>query len=127
LNTLSIFYPSWPRGDDMSHDEPLYSHEEFMLVVGRLFTAMTDPETKALEAELSLDALAFAAATLLDMHPNLAVPSRMRTAAEQHGSVVFTYLKWMRKHFEEKGVRFGELIGGETHLMGDLPPGHARH
>ena len=72
-------------------------------------------------------ALAFAAATILDMHPDLVVPSVRRTAAERHGSVVFAYLKWMRQHFEEKGVRFGELIGGETHLTGDLPRGHSRH
>lgn len=56
-----------------------------------VFDAMTKPETKALQAGLSLCALAFAAATILDMHPTLAIPRRMRTAAEQHGSVVFAY------------------------------------
>ena len=108
-------------------DQPPYTHEQFNRAIERLFNAMMDDKTRELDAELSLDALAFAAATILDMHPDMAVPSRMRTAAEQHGSVVFVYLKWMRKHFEEKGVRFGELIGGETHVTGDLPPGHARH
>lgn len=37
-----------------------------------------------------------------------------------HCGVVLTYLKWMRRHYEEKGIRFGELIGGEPHLTGDL-------
>ena len=108
-------------------DERRYTHEQFNRAIARLFEAMMDADTRELKAELSLDALAFAAAAILDMHPNMTVPSRMRTAAEQHGSVVFTYLKWMRKHFEKKGVRFGELIGGETHLTGDLPAGHVRH
>lgn len=108
-------------------NEPRYTHEQFNRAIERLFNAMMDPATRELDAELSLDALAFAAATIVDMHPNMAVPSRMRTAAEQHGSVVFTYLKWMRKHFEETGVRFGERIGGETHVTGDLPRGHVRH
>jgi len=79
------------------------------------------------EGELSLDTLAFVAAIIFDMHPNLAVPTQMRKAAEMHGGVVLTYLKWMRKHFEEKGVHFGELIGGEPHFTGDLRPGHTRH
>ena len=104
-----------------------YTHEQFNRAVGRLYEAMTNPETRELEAELSLDALAFAAAAILDMHPDLVVPSMRRAAAERHASVVFGYLKWMQRHFEEKGVRFAELIGGETHLTGDLPPGHARH
>lgn len=55
-------------------------------------------------------------ATIFDMHPNLTVASHMRKAAGMHGGVVLTYLKWLRKHYGEKGVRFGGLIGGETHL-----------
>ena len=44
----------------------------------------------------------------------------IRKAAKMHCGVVLTYLKWMRRHYEEKGIRFGELIGGEPHLTGDL-------
>ena len=89
--------------------------------------ALMDGAESRVEGELSLDALASVAAVIFDMHPNLVAPSHMRKAADMHSSAVLAYLKWLRKHYEEKGIHFGELIGGETHLTGDLPPGHVRH
>lgn len=107
-------------------DEPRYTQEELNAKVNAIMQALMADEGR-IEGELSLDALAFVAAVIFDMHPNLIAPSQLRKAAEMHGSVTFTYLKWMRRHFEEKGVKFGELIGGETHLTGDLPQGHTKH
>lgn len=108
-------------------EEPGYTHEQFNEKVHAVMRALMTGDEGRVDGELSLDVLAFVAAVIFDMHPNIAIPSQVRKAAEQHGSVVFTYLKWLRKQFEDTGVRFGERIGGETHLTGDLPPGHTRH
>jgi len=108
-------------------EERPYTFEEFRAKVDAIMRALMDGEEGRVEGELSLDALAFVAAVIFDMHPNLAVPSQMRKAAAMDGGVVLTYLKWLRKQHEEKGVRFGELIGGEPQLTGELPPGHVRH
>ena len=113
------------RGADASViEDRRYTFEEFRRKVDAVMQALMEGEEGRVEGELSLDTLAFVAAVIFDMHPNLVVPSHMRKAADMHGGVVLTYLKWLRKHYEEKGLRFGELIGGETHLTGELPPGH---
>lgn len=108
-------------------DDPRYTQEELNAKVNAILRALMATDEGRIDGEGALDALAFVAAVIFDMHPNLIVPSQLRKAAESHGAVVWTYLRWMRKHYEEKGVKFGELIGGEPHLTGDLPAGHTRH
>jgi len=83
--------------------EPRYTHEQFNAKVNAVMRALMDREDGRVEGELPLDALAFVAAVIFDIHPNLIAPSHMRTAAEMHGSPVLAYLKWPRKHYEEKG------------------------
>jgi hypothetical protein len=108
-------------------DEPRYSQQQLNAKVWAIMRALMEEETGAVDGELSLDALAFVAAVIFDMNPAAIVPSNRRKMADQHGEVVRAYLQWAQRHFDEKGVRFGEMIGGETHLTGDLPPGHTRH
>jgi len=112
----------------MSEDR--YTQEQFNEKVWAVIQALMANDS-VIDDELSLDALAFVAAVIFDMHPDLhpaaRVPRQTKKAAEMHGTVVRTFLDWMQRHYKEKGVRFGEMIGGETHLTGDLPAGHSRH
>ncbi len=108
-------------------DETRCTQEQFNQAIERVFNALVDTETRAHEAELSLDVLAFAAAVVLDINPSVRASSQVRKAAQQHGTVVLTFLQWMRKHYEEKGVRFGEAIGGETHPTGWLRTRNSKH
>ena len=110
--------------------EERYTPQEFNEKVGAIVRALMG-DTGTIDDEISLDALAFVAAVIFDMHPDLhpaaRVPRQAKNAAEMHGSVVRAYLDWMQKHYRDRGVRFGEKIGGEEHLTAELPAGHVRH
>lgn len=109
----------------MSANDP-YTFEELNDRVARVVAALQDGQG-VINTELAIDALAFVAAMLFDLDPHHLLPGHLRKAAEQHGEVVHRYARFLRKHFDETGVHFGEQIGGEVMLTGDLPQGHARH
>jgi hypothetical protein len=110
-------------------DEPRYTPEQFNETLWAVMRALMG-EDGVIDDELSLDTLAFAAAIIFDMHPDLhpaaRVPRQTKNAAEMHASVLRGYLDWMQRHYRDKGERFGEMIGGEEHLTADLPLGHIR-
>lgn len=107
-------------------DKPGYSTDEMTDCVARLLTALQD-EKGVINAELAADALAFVAAIQFDLDPANVAPSHLRRAAEEHAAVVYRYARFLRDHYEKNGIHFGEQIGGEVTLTGELPPGHTRH
>lgn len=110
--------------------EGRYTQEQFNEKVWAVIQALMADDS-VIDDELSLDALAFVAAMIFDMHPDLhpavRVPRQTKKAAEMHGAVVRTFLDWLQRHYQERGIRFGETVGGEEHTSADLPTGHARH
>jgi len=107
-------------------NRPGYSFAEMNDCVARLVTALQD-EQGVINAELAADALAFVAAIQFDLDPANLAPSHLRRAAEEHAAVVHRYTRFLRDHYEKNGSHFGEQIGGEVTLTGELPPGHTRH
>ena len=108
-------------------DSDGYSHQDLNAKVAQLMQALMEPGDNRVDAELCLDALAFVASVILDMDPHVSARSDLRRAAEQHGSVVFRYLQFLRAHFERTGMHFGDQIGGAPHVTDDLPRGHKPH
>lgn len=110
--------------------EARYTQEQFNERVWALLRALM-ADDNVIDDELSLDALAFVAALIFDMHPDPYPSARVlrqtKKASEMHGTAVRTFLDWMQRHHQEKGIRFGETIGGEEHMSADLPPGHGWH
>jgi hypothetical protein len=97
----------------MSADPP-YTNEELMDAVKAIIAALSPGGQ--VNAAVSLDALAFVAAVIYDLDPTVTVPSQVRKAAEQQGSSVWTYLKFLRRHYEQTDTRFGEAIGGTVEV-----------
>jgi len=103
----------------------------------RRFTALNDRVARVIEAlrdgqgvihgDLAADALAFVFAVQIDLDPRISRPVDYRKAIEQHAAVIARYAKFLNAHYERSGVRFGEQIGGEVTVTGEVPPGHRRH
>lgn len=104
----------------MSDEDPTYTQAQVMAKVEAILKTLSNEEK--VSAGASLDALAFVAAVICDMDPTVDVPSRMRLAAEQHGTTMLAYLKHLRRHFETTGQRFGEAIGGSVEVHSSLVP-----
>jgi len=95
-------------------ENPPYTNEQLMDGVLAVIKALS--RAGSVNAGLSLDALAFVAAVIYDLDPTVTAPSHLRKAAEQHGSSVWTYLKFLRRYHETTGTRFGEAIGGTVEV-----------
>jgi len=94
--------------------------------VARVIDALRD-EHGVIHGDLAADALAFVFAVQIDLDPRISRPIDYRKAIDEHAAVIARYAKFLDAHFERNGIRFGELIGGEVTLHGELPPGHTRH
>ena len=94
--------------------------------VARVIEALRD-EHGVIQADLAADAVAFVFAIQIDLDPRITRPVDYRKAIEEHAAVIARYAKFLNAHFERNGIHFGELIGGEVTVTGELPPGHTRH
>ena len=104
--------------------EPRYTHEQFNAKVNAVMRALMDREDGRVEGELPLDALAFVAAVIFDMHPQPYRPEPHENGRRDARLTSARLPEMAAEALRGKGVHFGELIGGETHLTGELPSGH---
>jgi hypothetical protein len=70
----------------------------------------------SVRAELSLDALAYVTALIMDLDPSVTVRSHMRKYVEEQAGATLTYLRVFRDHYEKTGVHFLEQIGGTVEV-----------
>ena len=94
--------------------------------VARVIAALRD-ENGVIHGDMAADALAFVFAVQIDLDPRILRPADYRRAIDQHAAVIARYAKFLNAHFERNGVHFGEQIGGEVNVTGEVPPGHTRH
>ena len=80
----------------------------------------------SVQAELSLDALAYVTALIMDLNPSVTAPSHMRQYVEEQASATLTYLRIFREHHAKTGQHFLEHIGGTVEVGSDFVSGMTR-
>ena len=80
----------------------------------------------SVQAELSLDALAYVTALIMDLNPAVTAPSHMRQYVEEQAAATLTYLRIFRDHHARTGAHFLEQIGGTVEVGSDFVSGMTR-
>jgi hypothetical protein len=102
--------------------KPAFSNERLGEVGHRILVALSaddrveGTEETSIETDLSLEALLFVAAGIIEADTRLATPRDLREAGEGAGERLRAYVRNMRQIYESEGVHGLEAIGAGLHM-----------